>query len=239
MSNINVSKSEELDLLLSRPMDDDIFDECLEGIAEFLLYGDMLDWKTKKLTTLSIYNDIPLECEAENCPYASRCPVLKALPKREWPALVGTRCRVERAYVLNSLTELIRDLNIRPQDSSDLVNLASLIRLMVLDRRIDLQIAMDGIMISDPAFANQRTGEVTNRQIVHPLIKEKTFIQKQVQQIQSALVASRRDRLSTMNQMKNSNSVLNKLLEYGAKLSLEKQNVIEGDFVTIEEEKEE
>ena len=174
------------------------FDSSLDRLAATLLFGTR--WETPMISNpkmrrdLPMLDDMPLECKADDCEYARVCPILKAIQAHEKVKLIGTRCRVEKDLILKSFAAHVHELDIAPTASTDILNVASMVRLEVLLHRINWRMAIKGFMEPKVGAVIQKTGEIVWQDEPTMLFKHSADIGKQLSAIQSQLMASRKDR---------------------------------------------
>lgn len=225
------------------PITEDEFEDAIDLLSQYLLFGtkwESLILKDAKIRRkVPILGDIPLMCKADACPYALKCPILKNLPKlADRMALEGTECRADKIYAVEEFAAFVRDLQIDPDQTTDIINVASLIRILILKRRIDWTLAIEGIMDKEPGVIDQRSGKVYFRSVVHPLIKVQESLGKQLSQLQKQLMADRQARAALAASLGKGSNVIKDLFS-GSILGLEQDNPIDVDFTDITEEKEE
>jgi len=225
------------------PVSDTDFEDILDILAQYLLFGTK--WESYALSnpkvrrTLPILFDMPLICKANDCPYAPKCPILKNIKKSaDKVKLVGTECRADKIYAMEEFAAFAKDLQIDPAQTTDVINVAGLVRLLILKRRIDWTLAIEGIMDKEPGVIDQRTGQVYFRNVVHPLLKVSESLEKQLATLQKQLMADRQARAALMASIGKGADVLNDLFS-GDIRALEADNPIEAEFHVNTEEKEE
>lgn len=225
------------------PVTETEFDDAMDIVAQFLLFGTK--WESTVLNSpkirrkLPILNDLPLVCKSEDCPYATRCPILKKMPNSsDRLKLVGTECRADRIYSIEQFAAFVKELQIDPEQTTDIINVASLVRLLILKRRIDWTLAIEGIMDKEPGVIDQRTGQVYFRNVVHPLLKVSESLEKQIAVIQKQLMADRQARAALASTYGKGSDVLKDLFS-GNFGSLEANNPIDAEFTVNDEEIEE
>ncbi len=225
------------------PVTEDEFEDAVDVLAQFLLFGTK--WESvilkdpKARRRVPIISDIPLICKADDCVYAKKCPILKGIKKQnDKLKLIGTECRADRLYAIQEFTAFVRDLQIDPEQTTDIINVASLVRLLIIKRRIDWQIAIDGIMDKEPGVVDPRTGQVYFRNVVHPLLKTSESITKQMQMLQKQLMADRQARAALASALGQRGSDVLKNLFSGNFDALEADNPIDAEFSTDGDEEE-
>jgi len=185
---------------IAAPATDEEFDDALGTVMQYLLFGSKWDpvaiTDKRVLSKIPIIQDIPLRCEVRDCPYAAKCPLLRKARPQEEAGLMGTDCRADKLYAAELFSTLIQDLEVGPENTVDLINVASLVRLMVIQRRIDWAIALDGIELREVSAIDQRSGQAYLKLTSHPLLKEMERLQKQISVLQTQLMANRKERLN-------------------------------------------
>jgi len=178
---------------LAEPCSDVEFTSALERVAQYLLFGT--NWDSGiAIKKLDFISDIPLTCKGMECPYATKCPVLRNMKKSDIPNLIGTDCRAERIFGLENFSAIVKELGISPEHTNDIINATAIIRLQIMQRRIDWHLAIDGMQLDEVATVNQRTGQAYSKRVTHPLFKEYEKLGKQIAALQSQLQASRKDK---------------------------------------------
>lgn len=189
---------------ISAPATEEEFESSLDRLAAMLLFGTR--WEAKLADSprhrrnLPILGAIPLVCKGSECMFADVCEVLAKHPEPE--LLVGTRCRVEKDLILRSFTGWVHELDISPTATTDILNVASLVRLEILLHRIDWRMAICGFMDKIPVF-NSKTGAVHHIYQPTQLLKYSDDINKQIKSIQGQLMASRKDRSNLVSDKVN------------------------------------
>jgi hypothetical protein len=229
-------------LFYADPISDNDFEDQMDLLAQYLLFGtkwESIITKNPKLRRkVPILGDIPLVCKATDCPYATKCPVLKGIPvNADKLKLVGTECRADKIYAVESFADFVKDLQIDPEQTTDIINVASIIRLLILKRRIDWTLAIEGIMDKEPGVIDQRTGQVYFRNVVHPLLKVSESLEKQIAVLQKQLMADRQARAALAASMGKGADILKEL--FSNPKMLEDTNPLDAEFYEVIEVKEE
>jgi hypothetical protein len=244
---VKMSNNDKIRNLLSQlhspnPLKETDFEDSVDMLAQYLLFGTK--WETvitndpKARRKVPILGDVPLVCKAEDCPYAQKCPVLREIKvSADRLKLVGTECRADKIYAIEEFAAFVQDLQIDPEQTTDIINVASLIRLLILKRRIDWTLAIEGIMDKEPGVIDQRTGQVYFKRVVHPLLKVSESLEKQIAALQKQLMADRQARAALAASLGKGSDILKDLFS-NSKI-LEADNPIDAEFHINSEEVEE
>lgn len=176
----------------------DEFELAVDYLCATLLFGT--DWEKAFLDNprlrkrIPSINDLPLVCQAEQCPYAKVCPVLKAMPQHKWDTLIDTRCRADQVYATEMFAEQIRSLRVQPKDTPDIVQVAAIVRFMLLSRRVDWELAIHGLVSDRVDAMDQKAITVYFYRSPSELLKEHERLTKLVGLLQGQLMSTRRDR---------------------------------------------
>ncbi len=206
-------KSEATKFSIVAPITEDEFDDSLWNLATFMLFNTKWDPsnKVKIPKKLPVISDMPMICNTKKCHYASVCPTLKAMDPSNYHILEGTRCREEKYLGIQHFTTLVKDLNIEPGQAVDILDVANLVRLYIYRRRIDWDIAVEGMTIEAVNAIDHKTKKAFGEMKEHPLLKVANAIDKQIDSTKKSLIASRKDRLTMAAQFGGDKEQLKKL----------------------------
>lgn len=194
------------------------FDTAVDFLCAKLLFGTQ--WENKLISnprlrrSLPGLSSMPLLCKVEKCPYARVCPVLKIMPQAEWESLRDTACRADVVESTRLFAEQVQSLHISPENSGDIISVSSLVRLLLIQRRLDWELSLnEGGMFDERVDAiNPLTGHVHYKRVSSDILKEQERVNKQIASVQSALASTRRDRLAQQNTERAQSNVLTQLL---------------------------
>jgi len=251
--NINQVKQEITDKAelfdISAHLTDAEFEDAIENLAVFLLFDTLYEARVIKdrkiLKRIPTINDIPLQCRADECPYATVCPVIRNLNEAQKRDLIGKPCRDERVYGIDMFARLVAELKVEPDHTVDLMLITSMVRDWLLMRRYDRQISIDGMIEEEPAVVDQKTGHVYWKRSLHPLHKLHETLQKQIAAKLNQLMASRKDRAALAAAMGKSDDLMkllfsgkigNRFFQDENALPTKAEDVIEGEIIEDEEE---
>lgn len=183
------------------------FDSAIGILCQYLLFDTSWEGYLDKFKQkIPILKDMPMLCKAHDCPYYSLCPVMRSIPKADHSKLLGTECRADKLYGAQMFTDIINELGILPENTTDIINVASLVRNLILRRRMDWDFAIEGIIQQEPGVIDQRTGQVYWKRVVNPLLKASEALDKQIAQLQKQLLADRQAKVSAAASFGGSNA---------------------------------
>jgi len=227
---------------IAAPVSEEEFDTALDYVAQVLLFDTR--WEEKVASkpyskaNIMVLGSLPMICSGTACVYSSVCPILKAMTTNsQRMKLVGTKCRVEKEKALEAFSSWIHELDIAPEDTTDLLNLSLMIRNVITLHRIDWTIAMNGMYEQKVGGIVQKTGQVFYNKELSQLHKLAQDITKQQQSLHSQLVASRRDRVNLAASTGKSMSVLQKLMTQRLEAKQAAENVTEAEYTEDDEPK--
>ena len=205
--NLEVTESEVLALAPSMA-DDRNFEAQVIALLTNLLANT--NWegrlsRNQRLSQLPILANVPMRCYANGaasgingkeippCPYHDVCPIMEMCTEEEKTKLIGTRCRIDMIEIVRMFSDLVRGFEIDPDNSVEVYQVTTLVRLYIQRRRGDWEINK-GMMMDNPTFLNQRTNDIHFAPITHPILDQVEKIQKQIDRITSQLMGSRSDK---------------------------------------------
>jgi len=215
MSKADVRKAaQSFDITV--PMGDDEYSDSLQLLGSYLLFGTKWDAVPGKPPfmpkNLPVISEMPRICDPYTCPYKDVCPVIQKMSDLDRYKLVGTRCRAEREAGVKLFAAVVKDLDIEPTQTIDVLNAANMVRLMIYRTRLDWEMASDSMQITPVTATNPITGEAYREQKEHPLLKAAERLDKMIESAGKSLVASRKDRLNLAAQLGKGQDFLAKLL---------------------------
>lgn len=205
--------------VLAPEVTDEEFDHEIVAILQDTLHET--EWNDKLTSSRNFKRlpgiaHIPLICKADECEFAAVCPIMRELKgdpheleKKE--ALRGTDCRVDRIESARIFSQWVRELQIKPGDTTDLLHVTSLVRLFILQRRVDWQLQMCGIMVDAVGGIMQKSERVIYQKVPNGLLKETKTIQDQINTLISQLNASRQDKIKSKDGGDNFKLLLERL----------------------------
>lgn len=202
---------------LSHPCTDEEFEDSIQAVGSMLLFGTRWDAEGGSIKKVPIVTDMPMLCKVRGCPFYELCDVMRALKDspEEQDKLFDTLCRSDRLLGVQQFADLVRDLDIAPTQTVDLLGVANIVRWLIYRRRLDRQMALEGNMIGTPVILDRKTGELVYDRKAHPLLREAERVDKMIDNAMKGLVASRKDRMSLAKDIKKSKDVLRDLFTGG------------------------
>lgn len=154
-------------------------------------------------TQHGLYTDIPVMCKGKpvdgadpdedaNCPYAVHCPIHEDIVNARF---VGKACPVEVLEAFKLFAGYVIDLDMLPDDFTDLRMVTDLVRLHMQERRCDLYQKNKPIWDDDVAAVSDKTGDVFYNRKANLGFAMQLRIRKDVIALYKELIASRRDKL--------------------------------------------
>lgn len=224
----------ELDKALYSAISEEEFEQAIEELTNSLLFD--AEWTSViEKRVVPIIGDIPLVCKADTCPYAQKCPIIKNMNAFERRRLIDSNCRADRIYAAEQFTAWVKELRVTPDQTSDIVNVATLVRYLIIQRRISWALAIDGLIETEVATVNQRTGQAYMKRTIHPLFKEMDKVDNQIQKLQKQLLADRQSKMAAAQAIGGGSDLLKELLtNRNLALPVQSQET-EYNFITSEE----
>lgn len=212
----NLIQSQAQNFSISNPRSAADFDTAVDYLCAMLLFGTL--WEAELIKnpalrrTLPGLQHMPLTCHTRECPYAAVCPVLKDMPEERWQELEGTQCRADVVYSTKLFTDQIQSLDIGPQHSNDIISVSNLVRYMLIQRRLDWELSLNGMTDKRVDAINPLTGEVHYKRPPSEILREMERVNKQIILIQNSLASTRRDRQAQNNTERSQANILTQLL---------------------------
>jgi hypothetical protein len=221
------------DFDISSPVNDEEFNESVLALASIILFDT--PWRNEDglriLKKLPVLRDIPLHCLGRECIYAKKCDVINGMHDDEILKLHGTNCRSEQVFGLETFARICDQLKVDPEQAIDILGVTDLVRAYIQKRRIDWQLALEGMISDEPIPL--RDGSVTFSQREHPLLIAQERIQKQIDKLMQSLMASREQRLKADRDKAMKDSMYERLLDSVKKIE-EESEILEADFDSID-----
>lgn len=201
---------------IAAPQSLEEFETAVDYLCALLLFGSKWEQDAVRSPRLRRnipgLQDLPMLCKAHECPYAQVCPVLREMPRAQWPKLVGTPCRADVVYSTKLFADQVQSLDVGPEHSSDIISISSLIRYLIIQRRLDWELALRGMTEKRVDGINPVDGEVYWKHTPSELLKEMERVNKQIAIIQNQLAGTRRDRQAQQNTERTQQNILTQIL---------------------------
>lgn len=130
----------------------------------------------------------PVEVENSCCPYSKYCPFEDAIVEN---AYKNGACPVELVTAFKYWAGYIIELEISPEDFTDWQLVVDLVRLHIMQRRLDLYMKDIPIWEKKIAAVNQRSGKVHYDKVPNLAYQMHREVRQDIQQKYMQLVASR------------------------------------------------
>ncbi|GIV22122.1 MAG: hypothetical protein KatS3mg023_3873 [Armatimonadota bacterium] len=166
------------------------FTKGIEEIFTERMKSQLMGWDVRSVrmveSHVGIWDRFPMTCRGLECPFANRCPVSHR------PEFLGTPCILEQIEAYRLFAAYVRELDIGPLDHVDLQMVSELVRLHLMQRRIELTLAGEGVTEEVSTVIGGKV--VTNREI-NKLMGELRNIRKDMMMLYDKLLVSREARL--------------------------------------------
>ena len=178
-------------------------------------------------TEFGLYASIPMLCKGENCIYATLYPELHGELTQP-----GERCPVEIAIILSKYDQYIKDLEIDPEDAVDMSILRDVIDYDVQIVRAENKTAIEGDFVKDVVVGISQTGVEIYQEQITQASEYKQKIQTARNKALNLLNSTRKDKAGEKVSVQLDPSTYTREL-----LSKHNENIVDGDFEEVEEEK--
>jgi hypothetical protein len=229
---------------LAQPTSESEFDVALDWLFNHLMF-DNKNWQNTLIhdpqlrRELPVLDSFPLLCKTSKCRYYEVCPIMKSMPKGDQNALKDSRCRMDRTEGVKIFTATIKELNVQPDSMTEIIQVARLVRLLVLQRRVDWELAINDISYEEvsavvPAGEGEPWIKIYEKR-VNQLMKEGERIEGQINKIYSQLLATRKDRAHVAVAGREKDNALKNLL-MDALRTVEKDESTPAEWKDVEED---
>lgn len=166
------------------------FSRSMEDILSTSFKARVLGWSKEQIVQVEgrvgLWDRFPMTCRGAQCPFAARCPVSHR------SEFIGTPCIVEQVEAYRLFVAYVRELEVSPDDHVDLQMISELVRLHLMQRRLELTLAEEDVTEEVNTVVGGRV--VTNRE-VNKLMSELRNIRNDILKLYDKLLASREARL--------------------------------------------
>jgi hypothetical protein len=224
--------------------DEQYMDKSVQFLQKAL---EAYEWKEENLRVIPILDTIPMVCRGDKCPYAHVCPVMRALEGKpdEKTALLDKPCRVDRQEAASIFSRMVRQLEIKPHETVDLLTVAAYVRCMIFLRRVDWEFSIYGMsqeVVSVVAQAGKDSKPYLKRE-ANALMRDRAQFVKERSELEKQLMATRKDRFEMAKALGRHDDLQQSLTKRGIgkklkKLSSEEEDVIEVQASDIQVEQE-
>ena len=142
---------------------------------------------SRKVKT-AMFASIPMVCQAEHCPYAVMCPLLKAgnAPK-------GYSCPIEMAIVSTFGSDYMQELGVDPGNLVEVSMIRDLVDFEIQYMRATKILAQEHFITENPVGTDV-DGNVVLRKELHQAIEYEDKILRRKEKVLNALLATRESR---------------------------------------------
>jgi hypothetical protein len=152
-------------------------DEDKEAVVE--------EVRSKKIKT-SMYSDIPMNCKAAKCKFASTCPL-----QQENKAPKGKPCPYELAMVRQFMMDYLEELQVDPNSITEIAMVRDLVNAEIQSTRATKILADEHFIQDNIVGIDERTGEALLRPELHQAVHFEEKIHKRKKDLRNQLLATR------------------------------------------------
>lgn len=192
----------------------------------------------KKYAIMIRYGDhnlIPMICTGSRCIVKARCPLLEF-----GKSPIGKVCPFESFALIQWQKDYIESLKVEIEDKVERSQILDLVEADILNARANIVLADEGFIMENPIGIDENTGEPITRKEEHIALKLKERAQNRKDKILKAFLATREQKLKTMEAMrKDPTEYMAELREKARRVSEKHDKAIDAEFVEKVEKKEE
>lgn len=203
---ISTSKLPILAVDFSKNVDHNIFYPLTDASMANALGGPAVGWSAESVRTVnaqhSVLSSLPRKCMGyESCAVSGDCPFTPQIVTSEF---MGSNCPVEVVEAFKLFAGYVIDLDIKPEDFTDLQLVMDLIRLTLLAKRCDSYNKTTDILVDETIMVIQKTGQEVKKKVATPTFVIMREIREDIQNIYTMLVASREGKVKRDSLLKES-----------------------------------
>lgn len=207
------------------------------------LGGAIQGWTAEKVRIVNaqhnLISSLPRRCNGKrNCSASGDCHFSNKIVNDEF---AGTNCPIEVVESFKLFAGYVLDLDIKPEDFTDIQLVMDLVRLTLIARRCDTYNKSGDILLDETIMVVQKDGKEVKKPVPVPTFGMMREIREDIQKIYTMLVASREGKTKRDAMLKDTKgasdmfSQLRKVAEE-AQLLAEKKNQKKLPIITAEYE---
>lgn len=199
----SVQPAVDVDELLDKTpeLSNEEYDLALVALLQDSLADTVWEEKFNRKQALKLipgYTTIPMLCKAERCEFAQCCPILKEIEGRDDEVLLkeemkGKPCRVDQIESALNFAGILKELEIKPEETVSINTVTGLVGHYILKRRILWKINLMGLT-QDYVGGISREGDVYYNKVSNELLKSLDIVQKTIDAQVKQLSASREEK---------------------------------------------
>lgn len=230
----------------SQDVDYNLFYPPSDSSMSKALGGTQSGWSADKVRlAMSMHNilgNIPRMCYGKrDCPVGSLCPIGDDQITIRFK---DKNCPVEVVDAFKLFAGYVIDLSIKPEDFVDLELVSDLVRITILEKRVDEYNKGVGVTVDEPYLIDKQSGEVHTRVVANSTFAILNTFRKDKDSIYKQLVASREARnkesKANLNAISSATELFSKIKVAAAALEdnkkgrvrSKKSDIIDADYTT-------
>ena len=172
------------------------------------------EWKGEYIKSvdekLTIFTDVTIKCKGEECPFSDVCPLVKHKLVSRW---IGSSCAVEIVDAFRLFAGYINDLEIDPENFSDIQMINDLVRLHIQMSRCDKLIRKENPVEVMVTGVDSKTGLKHEARQPNQLIALQRQFRQDIGKKYDDLVASRRGKIEAQAKQMRKEDVSNQMAD--------------------------
>jgi len=184
----------------------------------------VLNWSAEELSNveeqLTIYTTVPLLCKGEECDFSGECPLVKNSTVGRW---VGHGCPLEIVDAFRHFAGYVNDLDIRPEDYTDIQMVNDLVRLQIQLTECDKLKRKEAPVEVMVAGTDSKTGLRHNSRQPSQLLEQQRRLRQDINKHYQLLLASRQARKEAERKSMGESDITNVMTQVLAQYNSERK----------------
>ena len=163
---------------------------------------------------------LPMVCKNTACDFVSVCPLAQASAATRFQ---NKGCPLEILDILLNFVRYTNELDVYPDDHTDLTSIFDLCRISVGMSRCDRMLALESPVDIVMKGTNVQTGLRSNQRAAHPAFVHQEHLRASRVKLEDALTASRsaKEKMRRIKSPKSQDEIINQMAERAAQIMAE------------------